>query len=117
MVFCTGTTSTWYFPWRIFMKDKSIKVPDWKADDARLPTEHERQGLSRLMYLAFCDLRGLAIEARAAQAKDLAEAFHNIPLLMYTADFSFKAFRGFLDHYQQKYAGKLSTDYLKEWEK
>ena len=46
--------------------------------------------------LLFCDLRALALDGQTQkQAKDLAEAFHNIPLLMHTSDFSFKAFRGF----------------------
>jgi hypothetical protein len=58
----------------------------WKFDDARMPTETERQKLSRLMYVAFCDLRALALDGQTQQVKDLAEAFHNIPLLMHTGD-------------------------------
>ena len=69
------------------------------------------------MYLAFCDLRVLARNGETRQAKDLAEAFHNIPLLMHTNDFSFKAFRDFLERYQQKYEGKAQFNYLQEWEK
>lgn len=82
-----------------------------------MPTETERQKLSRLMYVAFCDLRALALDGQSQQAKDLAEAFHNIPLLMHTGDFSFKAFRDFLERYQQKYADKTPYNYLQEWEK
>jgi hypothetical protein len=89
----------------------------WKFDDARMPTDNERKNLSRLMYIAFCDLRALAGDGRAQQVKDLSEAFHNIPLLMHKPDFSFKAFRSFLENYQQKYAGKDRFDYLQEWEK
>lgn len=95
----------------------SFHVPDWKFEDARILTDAERQRLSRLMYVAFCDLRALAREGRAQQAKDLAEAFHNIPLLMHTGDFSFKAFRDFLERYQQKYEGQARFNYLQEWEK
>jgi len=95
----------------------SFHVTDWKFEDARMPTEAERQQLARLMYIAFCDLRALAREDRAQQAKDLAEAFHNIPLLMHTSDFSFKGFRGFLERYQEKYEGQSQFNYLKEWEK
>ena len=69
------------------------------------------------MYVAFCDLRALALDGQTQQPKDLAEAFHNIPLLMHTGDFSFKTFRDFLEHYQQKYADKARYDYLQEWEK
>ena len=82
-----------------------------------MPTETERQKLFRLMYVAFCDLRALALDGQTQQPKDLAEAFHNIPLLMHTGDFSFKTFRDFLEHYQQKYADKARYDYLQEWEK
>ncbi len=89
----------------------------WKFEDARMPTETERQSLSRLMYFAFCDLRALALNGQTQQAKDLSEAFHNIPLLMHTRDFSFKAFRDFLERYQQKYEDKARYNYLEEWEK
>jgi len=82
-----------------------------------MPTEAERKNLSRLMYLAFIDVRALLLDGAPQQAKDLAEAFHNIPLMMYTPDFSFKAFRDFLQDYQQKYTGKVRCDYLKEWER
>jgi hypothetical protein len=92
-------------------------IPDWKFADARMPTETERQKLSRLMYVAFCDLRALALDGQTQQVKDLAEAFHNVPLLMHTGDFSFKAFRDFLERYQQKYADKARCNYLQEWEK
>jgi hypothetical protein len=89
----------------------------WKFDDARMPTDSERKNLSRLMYFAFCDLRALALDGQTPQTKDLAEAFHNIPLLMHTSDFSFKAFQDLLERYQEKYAGKARLDYLQEWEK
>ena len=87
-------------------------------DDARLPTDLERQHLARLMYLAFCDLRILTMNPQQVQqSHDLADAFHNVPLLMYREDFSFRAFREFLERYQQQYEGKLLTNYLREWEK
>jgi hypothetical protein len=89
----------------------------WKFDDARMPTDAERKFLSRLMYLAFVDMRALVLHGNPQQAKDVAEAFHNIPLLMYTDDFSFKVFQGFLQNYQQKYSEKARFNYLQEWEK
>jgi hypothetical protein len=81
-----------------------------------MPTDAERKKLARLMYLAFVDIRGLILHGDPKQAKDLSDAFHNIPLLMYTPDFSFKAFRSFLESYQEKYRDKARVDYLKEWE-
>jgi hypothetical protein len=89
----------------------------WKFEDARMPTDSERRNLSRLMYFAFVDVRALILHGDPRQAKDLAEAFHNIPLLMYTPDFSFKAFHDFLANYQEKYADKARVNYLQEWEK
>jgi hypothetical protein len=86
-------------------------------DDARLPTESERKSLARLIYMAFCDVRALTKGGHSEQARDLADAFHNVPLLMHTASFSFSAMRRSLDSYRSKYPDGLSTDYLAEWEK
>ncbi len=36
---------------------------------------------------------------------------------MHTDGFSFKAFRDFLERYQQQYAEKARFNYLQEWEK
>src|SRR3989442_708533 len=97
MVFSIGMTSSWYSRWQICMKDeladsakKAVRLPDWKFDDARMPTEIERQRLARLIYLAFIDIRIFALDGRVEQARDLADAFHNVPLLMYSNEFSFK---------------------------
>lgn len=88
------------------------------SDDAKTLSEEDRRRLTRLMNLAFCDVRGLTIKPdRFQQAHDLADAFHNLPLLMYRDDFSLKFFLEFLKHYQTKYEGRLTIDYLKEWEK
>ena len=89
----------------------------WKFDDARMPTEVERMHLSRIMYLTFVDMRALLLSNASQQAKDLADAFHNIPLLMHSADFSFSAFRTSLNIYQDKHQGRLRYNYLQEWEK
>ena len=89
----------------------------WKFDDSKMPTEMERKNLSRLLYFAFVDMRALMLSGNPQQAKDLADAVHNIPLLMHTPDFSFTAFRKLVGIYQQKYQGHLRFDYLQEWEK
>jgi hypothetical protein len=90
---------------------------EFKFEDAKLLTEDERENLSWLMYLAFCDLRALMLDGKTQQAKDLVDAFHNIPLHMYKPDFSVKFFRDLLDGYQKKYADKSRFDYLQAWEK
>ena len=92
-------------------------MPDWKFTDARMPTEVEQKALSRLMYLAFVDIRALILDGQPQQAKDLAEALHNVPLLMHSRDFNFGTFRDFLERYQQKYIGRARYNYLQEWEK
>lgn len=97
--------------------DEVIGKTTPKFDDAHMPTEAERKALARLMYLAFCDLRILAREERTEQAHALADAFHNVPLLMHRNDFSFRAFRDFLNAYQEKFKGKLLTNYLEELDK
>jgi len=89
---------------------------NWKFEDERMPAESERQSLTRLMYLAFCDLRGLSRDGKMEQARALAEAFHNIPLLMHTQNFSFRAFKEFLQRYHDKFT-KTQFNYLQEWEK
>jgi hypothetical protein len=91
-------------------------IPDRKFGDERTPTEAERKSLTRLMYLAFCDLRLLAREGRMEQARALSEAFHNVPLLMHTQNFSFRAFREFLQRYHDGFT-KTQFNYLQEWEK
>ena len=89
-----------------------------KFAEERTLTEDERQRLNHLMYLAFIDIRGLTVKSdRHQQAHDLADAFHNVPLQLFGDHFSIPAFLSFLSHYQQKYEGKLTIDYLKEWEK
>ena len=99
--------------------ERVLEAADWRPlwKDAGLPTEAEQQVLARLMYLAFCDLRTLAREGKSEQARALADAFHNVPLLMFTKDFSFSAFRDSLARYQGKYEGKLHHNYMHEWEK
>ena len=99
--------------------DRALEATAWRSiwKDAGLPTEAERQRLARLMYLAFCDLRILAREGKSEQARALAEAFHNVPLLMYSKDFSFSVFRSILEHYQATFKGNLRFNYLHELEK
>ena len=91
-------------------------IPHRKFGDERTPTESECKSLARLMYMAFCDLRGLGRDGKMSQARALAEAIHNIPLLMYTQNFSFRAFREFLLSYRDNYA-KTQFNYLQEWER
>src|SRR5689334_6513935 len=91
---------------------KALDSVDWKFGDERMPTEAERKSLTWLMYLAFCDLRALAREEKVEQVRALTGAFHNVPLLMHTERFSFRAFHDFLDRYQNSHP---STRFNLEW--
>jgi hypothetical protein len=104
-------------PEEIRILDDAVERTTFKFDDSRIPTEIERQHLCRLMYLAFCDLRILTREGRSEQANALADALHNVPLLMHRNDFSFRALRDSLARYQQRYEGKLLTNYPAELDK
>ena len=95
----------------------AIELAKPKFMDARALTERERQQLNRLVYMAFCDLRILARGACNEQAHALADAFHNVPLLMHRDDFSFRAFRDSLSHYQEDFSSQLLTNYLEELNK
>lgn len=81
--------------------------------DARMPTDEERQKLTRMIYMTFLEIRVLGWEGKAKQAADLADAFHNLPTLLWSEDFSFKFFRKFLEGYYSKYPARGSFNYLK----
>jgi hypothetical protein len=69
-----------------------------------LPNERQRQSLCEMMAAAFVEIRLLGWDGKAAQAADLADAFHNVPREMYGwGTWSRRAFRAALDRYQQKY--------------
>ena len=81
--------------------------------DAKLPTDAQRQKLSEMMHQAFIEMRLLGWSAKAEQAADLADAFHNLPRDMWRDDFSLKFFRdSFLATYQRKYPEGRYRDYL-----
>ena len=83
--------------------------PDAKPLDIR-----QREILVRMMYLAFLEIRTLGWEGKAQQAADLADAFHNLPMLFESGRFSLEQFRRSLEVYQTKYPERRVCDYLKE---
>ena len=90
----------------------------WTFPDAKLPSENQRRALSRLAYIAFLDMRILGREGKGEQVADLAEAFHNLPLMLWTEDFSMSCQRDFLQRYQEKHGvHHPNFDYLAEFEK
>ena len=80
--------------------------------DARLPRAEQRRALARLAYLAFLEMRMLGREGKAAQVADLAEAFHNLPLMMWHPEFSMRCHRDFLARYHDKHGLREGFDYV-----
>jgi hypothetical protein len=73
-------------------------------------TENQRRQLCHLMYLAFLEIRVLGWADRAAQAADLADAFHNLPEGLWWDDFNLETFRNRdLLAYEKKYAGNATS--------
>src|SRR2546429_134900 len=96
-------------------EDLKELMPDWRIGDERVPTEQEQRSLSRLVYMALVDLRALIRDGRNEQARALVDAIHNVPLLMYSDRFSFRAFTDFLRIYQERFGEDCRSDYLAEW--
>lgn len=70
----------------------------------RLPPTSEQQRLfCEMMYRAFLELRVLGWQGKAEQAADLADAFHNLPVVMFGDDFDWAISRRFFQDYQAKY--------------
>jgi hypothetical protein len=82
--------------------------------DSRMPTDRERQELCKMLFDALIEIRLLGREGKAEQAADLADAFHNLPIYLWSNEFSFVFFRQFLKGYQEKYVGSGSFDYVKK---
>ena len=78
-------------------------MSDWAFEDSRLPTEQERRKLCELLYRALLDLRLLCWRGSAQQAADLADAFHELPALLWSESFSLSLFRKYLEGYELKY--------------
>ncbi|MGH9753461.1 MAG: hypothetical protein ACREA2_11815 [Blastocatellia bacterium] len=87
---------------------------DWALPDARLLTEHQRQELCKILFNALLEIRMLGREGKAEQAADIADAFHNLPIYLWSDKFSLSLFRRFLEEYQQKYSERrMGFDYVK----
>jgi hypothetical protein len=80
--------------------------------DAELPDEQQRAALTYLMYTAFVDIRALCLDGKPEQAKDLAEAFHNLPLMMRHPEFSMNCQRDSFARYEEKYGVREGFDYV-----
>lgn len=68
------------------------------------PTDKQIQQLNIMMYHAFLEIRMLSQQGKTQQVADLADAFHNLPIEIFSENFDWYFFRNiFLEEYQQKY--------------
>lgn len=81
--------------------------------DERFLTDDERQKFCEMIYRAFLEIRILGWDGKAAQAAELADAFHNVPNMMWSENFSLDFFRIFLEGYQQQFPESEGINYPK----
>jgi hypothetical protein len=93
--------------------DDNESKNDCAFPDARLLTEQERRRLCRMPFNALLEIRGLGNEGKAEQAADVADAFHNLPVYLWSDQFSLSVFRSFLEEYEQKYQEVGCYNYVK----
>ncbi len=82
-------------------------------DDPKRLTDQQKRQLGRMLQLAFCEIRLLGWDGKAEQAADLADAFHNLPVDMWLADFSLVSFRDiFLAGYMERHPDTRRINYV-----
>lgn len=80
-------------------------------------TDDERRKLCEMIYRAFLEIRILGWNGKTEQAAALADAFHNVPNMMWSEDFSLFFFRNFLESYQQRFPEHEKFDFLKMFDR
>lgn len=85
--------------------------------DARFLMDEERQKLCEMIYRALLDIRILGWDGKASQAAALADAFHNVPSMMWSKDFSLNSFRNFLEGYHQEFPESEGINYPKMFDR
>jgi hypothetical protein len=76
------------------------------TDDIVIPTKTQREALCEMLRQALVEIRALGWAGRAEQVADLADAFHNLPPMMYGwRRWEVSMLRHSLLHYQEKWAG------------
>src|SRR6266852_5160438 len=68
------------------------------------PSNEQRQQLCTMIYNAFVEIRLLTNKGESKQAADLADAFHNLPIVMFQNHFRFSWFKRRLETYHEKYS-------------
>lgn len=66
-------------------------------------TDEQLKLFNKMIYEAFIEIRNLAWLGFSEQAGTLADAFHNLPVYLFSPNFSWEATRMFIESYQKKY--------------
>lgn len=93
---------------------------DIMAMSIQYPTEKQIHLLDQMLYNALVEIQELARQGRLDQVADLADAFHNLPVVMHSDHFSFAEFRRYLANYHRKYPvseGHCLYNYLELFQK
>lgn len=88
--------------------------PWGETTDAITPSLAQQQKLSAMLATALTEIRALGRDGKHGQATALADAFHNLPIVMWTAHFSPKQFRQTLEDYHQSFPGSGYFDYVQQ---
>ena len=89
------------------------KITRERYPDSKPLTEAQRKKVCEMLHSAFLEIRSLGRAGKARQAGNLANAFHNVPTLMWSDEFSLEYFRdSFLKPYQAKYTEPRHSDYV-----
>lgn len=66
-----------------------------------------------MLFNALLEIRALCREGKPIQAAEVAHAFHNLPIYLWSYHFSLSLFRRYIEEYQQKYQGVECYNYVK----
>lgn len=80
--------------------------------DSKPLTDAKRRKLCFMMSAAFVEIRSLGWDGKVEQPRDLADAFHNLPICMWRDDFSLPWLRDRLVEYQLKYPKLWIYDFV-----
>ena len=85
--------------------------------DATTLSEVQKQKLSAMVGDALTEIRASGRDGKLSQATALADAFHNVPVMMWTAHFSLGWFRRTLESYHRSFPTGGYVDHLQQLSK
>lgn len=73
-------------------------------------TDEQAKLFCGMMHKAFEEIRSLAWVGFSEQAGALADAFHNLPIYLFSPNFNWGMTRMFIESYQKKYPRVIEKD-------